>query len=166
MSTAYDKMTRAERRVAIAKDVIKHIKAQQLKVKTSYGYVKHPQGMAALEHIAKSAYNDKDLANKLKQECGVCARGAMMLCKVAKFNNYNFDIQNYGYLGGWDTFEALRDAFSMDQLDAIERAFEGTDLESVFVHIQDPSDRLLAIMQNIVDHNGTFKPQVAYEVIG
>lgn len=165
MSTAYDKMTRAERRVAIAKDVIKHIKAQQLRVRGGYGYCVHDDHSAGLVRAFSKGKTDRESVDRLKGECTVCARGAMMLCKVAKFNHY--DMHNLSYISQHMTTEALQDAFSENQLNSIEAAFEcNGDGDSWYELIENDEDRLLAIMQNIVDHNGTFKPQVAYEVIG
>jgi hypothetical protein len=166
MSTAYDKMTRAERRVAIAKDVIKHIQAKRLKVKSSYGYVVHDKGWDELTGVIETEGKATKVAEKLKEECTVCARGAMMLCKVSKYNHYEFE-------KGWgiscaSTTDALKDAFSEEQLNLIEDAFElcGVSQDSWLRQILDAEDRLLAIMQNIVDHNGSFKPNAAYEVVG
>ena len=167
MSTAYDKMTRAERRVAIAKDVIKHIKARQLRVRSCYGYVVHAAGWDGINEAVEGSEKASEVAEKLKGECTVCARGAMMLCKVSKFNHYEFE-RGRG-ISSVSTTDALKDAFSERQLNEIEDAFELNGdhyVSSWFREIPDASDRLLAIMQNIVDHNGTFKPQVAYEVIG
>ena len=88
----------------------------------------------------------------------------MLLCKVAKYNNYDFLIFGEGYMiGSHDTTMALKDAFSETELELIERAFERN--YSYFSWGPDnDADRLLAIMQNIVDHNGKFKPSVEYVV--
>jgi DNA polymerase III delta prime subunit len=175
MSTAYDKMTRAERRVAIAKDVIKHIKAERLRVQSSYGYVVHDIGWNELTEVIETEGKATKVAEKLKNECTVCARGAMMLCKVAKYNHYEFE-KGWG-ISSESTTHALKDAFSEEQLNLIENAFElngyiGNLSEKAewlyewLYEFSNAEDRLLAIMQNIVDPNGSFKPNAAYEVVG
>jgi hypothetical protein len=163
---SYDDMTQAERRVAIAKEVIANIHASRLNVRSRYGYVVPNSDLLpnGLESVAGGT--DKAIAEKYKQTCTVCARGAMMLCKVAKFNNYAWNI--YGCVDSWDTFEALADAFTEDELWDIEQAFEQVEKNydhTPWMDIDDDTDRLLAIMQNIVDHKGTFQPDVAYKII-
>lgn len=167
MTKTYNEMAiRAERRVAIAKDVISHIQASKLKVEENCGYVRHPKGAGAMSNIATSTSNTKELANKLKEQCCVCALGAMMLCKIEKFNNYKFNLQNSGYISIFDVYTALEDVITETQLCDIERAFEKTDPNSPYNEISNPIDRLLAIMQNIIDHDGIFKPNVTYKIIG
>lgn len=170
-------MTRKEKKVAIAKDVIANIHMKKLNVKANNGYV---------ESSDKDLEYDKDIlcqylpseqvAELLKPSCQICARGAMMICKVAKFDN--FDLGRYSLEEELSTTEALKDAFSEEELGQIEAAFElwgpgspmgehkrlsHEELEN-WESIEKDEDRLLAIMQNIVDHGGEFKPEVKYEV--
>ena len=100
-----------------------------------------------------------------------------MLSKVAKFNDaslgdiggrssvHGMSMASYGI----DTIDMLEDAFSEEELYLIESAFEGwhRDFGSVLRFHNDhsyPSNRLIAICQNIIDH-GEFKPSVRYDII-
>lgn len=151
----YKKMTRAQRKVAIAKEVISNINI--MKIRAHHAYVSDSDSIP----IQKTS---QQVAEKAKKKCTVCARGAMLLCKVAKYNNYDFLIFGEGYMiGSHDTTMALKDAFSETELELIERAFERNYSYSSWGPDND-ADRLLAIMQNIVDHNGKFKPSVEYVV--
>jgi len=156
---AYEKMSRPERRVAIAKDVIKNLDI--LEVESGFGYVVPHSGTD--EYIDKKL-NDQQIAENCKKTCTVCARGAMMICKISKFNNFSFkDISNL-YLTSSNTSDALSDAFSCIDLFNIENAFECNTPSGKWFSIINDKDRLRAIMQNIIDHNGKFKPTVEYTV--
>lgn len=148
----WEEMTRAQRRVAVAKDVIKAVKAKKFNVLAFNAYI---EGDMPIE-----AGRERQWAKtSLKQaRCTVCARGGMMLCKVAKYNNFEIPSESSGlYAGGAETTLALSDCFTEKQLLDIEHAFE-----NCWCDIEDDADRLTAIMQNIIDHNGTFKPSVQY----
>ena len=123
----YTKMTPAQRRVAIAKDVIDSIQADLLK----------PQ-----EGVYVSAYTKtcniekgKSLQDSLLpniETCECCAKGALFMTKILSFNHYK---ANSGYeldseyeetlkIDGPETMKGLNDCFSKKQLDLIENAFE------------------------------------------
>lgn len=170
-------MSRKERKIAIAKDVIANIHLGKLNVRMNNGYVGGIDGDIEYDKEILCQYlPSEQVAELLKPACQVCARGAMMMCKVAKFNS--FDLNKYCLEDEESTVEALKDAFSEEELGQIEGAFElwGSDSfmpshkrlsnESLdnWASIQDDKDRLLAIMQNVIDHNGVFKPEVKYEV--
>lgn len=161
-------MTRAERRVAIATDVIKAINAKRFgKIAAGVGYVRKLKDpyFDGVPHTI-----DQEVASDLMPRCTVCARGAMMLCRISKYNGIEI-VTDYS-VDDRDTSKALKDAFSVDQLSEIEQAFESTPSEySGVTHaecfgasFEDDEDRLIAIMQNIIDHNGTFRPKVQYEM--
>jgi len=154
---SYDEMSRKERKVAIARDVIANLNA--LKIKRNSGYV--VGGMDYdIESLLSFGVTPQQISQKLKKECTLCARGAMMLCKVDKFNHFNFEgVDNLGDIDNNNTTDALQDAFTDYELDNIEEAFEG-----YWSDVDDDNDRLRAIMQNIIDHKGDFKPEVEYTV--
>ena len=152
MKKKWEKMSRAERRVAVAKDVIIRINAGRMQAGHG-GYISGPgHGGGVLS---------KSRANRLAKECVVCARGGLMLAKVAKFNCAVY----VGELNdSFSTARNLADCFTEAQLWSIESAYECYNWMSPMSDIADPNDRLLAICQNIIDHKGTFKPMVEYEV--
>jgi hypothetical protein len=155
----WEEMTRAERRVAVAKDVIKAINAGRFITASCTGYVVERE-----QHVPFTENTQSWARKALKSKCAVCARGAMMLCKVANYNNYTVDSEYAAELDVWgvgqtDTTAALKDCFRIEQLAHIESAFENGWSE-----IDDDESRLMAIMQCIIDHKGTFKADAEYEV--
>ena len=164
-------MSRPERRVAIAKDVLSQIHTRKIKVKT--GFYLHP-----VKVRVESSRNEQ--IREIKKKCSACARGSMMLCRLGYDTKH--DLQDIVIGGGSfmgyvkanrsDTSDILSDAFTERQLNTIENAFE-CDLvieefkgQNVYMysHLK-PKDRLIAIMQNIIDHNGEYKHDVEYEVV-
>jgi activator of 2-hydroxyglutaryl-CoA dehydratase len=159
-SKKYENMTRKERRAAIAKDVINTINAKKFREIRPGNYV-YFRGLA---NAFGQAEFDQDNAPEMMPKCTVCARGAMMLCKIEK---YNGDTVNLFYASSETTREVLKDAFSERELYAIETAFERFNNGPVRARefgedFSDPEDRLIATMQNIIDHDGTFTPRCRY----
>ena len=151
MKKKWEKMSRAERRVAVAKDVILRINSGRMKAGHD-GYISGNHGGKILS---------KSEADHLAKKCTVCARGGLMLSKIAKFNCAVYVDQIDDDIA---TNRNLEDCFSERQLLQIENVYELFHYASPLIHIIDPSDRLVAICQNIIDHKGTFKPMVEYEV--
>jgi len=156
-----------EMTVAIAQDVIKQVNAL------------HPVKGYYLSGNARSDVKlEDDLqkhADSATQSCSVCALGALILSKARLYNDVQVArlcAQVYGSsrlrFGGASTYiqENLSPIFTKEQLDLIEHAFEcwPSDTEeearagSFGLVYDDPRDRLKAIMQNIVDNGGEFKP--------
>lgn len=149
----YKLMTREQRKVAIAKDVIKQVNAGVLHAKDGCGYLVTKRSMKEPVDI------DKKNALDVAKRCTVCARGALMISKISKFNDHvvaSFD----GFLPSWETSFALEDAFDYTELRLIEKAFENEWSD----RHPNPNDRLIAIMQNLIDHDGEFNPDVEYVV--
>lgn len=176
---SYKQMSKSQRKVEIAKDVIANIHAKQLHIGMgSYVYADKID-VEDLE-VLKKYLPSQQVAQIMKPNCTVCARGSMMICKIAKFNDYDLKNINLDEVDGSHTTEALKDAFTEEELFCIECCFElwdeynqcyhpcgsiiPDDVIDTWAKIKDPTDRLLAIMQNIIDHKGVFKPEVAYEV--
>lgn len=183
-------MTKAQRKVAIAKDVIANLHV--MKIKSENGYINSNNSnfnnviYTELEPLLEFGITPQQIAQKGMESCSMCARGALMLTKVAKFDQYDFDgVCSLGYIDQDDTLDALKDAFTGHELELIETFFEGsnyitsdnnyydglglvTDLglkvQGNWTSIWDDKDRLLAIMQNIIDHKGEFKPEVKYVI--
>lgn len=140
------------KRVEIAKDVLSQIAAERIVA-------------------CPGQYIDTDA------RCQVCALGSMFRVlvddaafEVTKTKNVSKQLA--------DIREVLLDHFSSEQLGLIECAFEGAvgyinvddyedtddlpaEVESALAYAdkyEDPQDRLVAIMQNIVDNDGMFVP--------
>jgi hypothetical protein len=175
--------TKAEKRVAIAKDVLRQLAAKK--------YRATPGTYCQLrEHDAKKldrCSNDQ-LQGALPQlrSCAVCALGAAFMSAVAKFDNLSICGANLGLAEGdfyvrtspnrGLIFSHLEKFFSRRQIAEIECHFEGwakqydsMDPDSAFMAGSDravafkrkwrsPGRRLAAIMRNIVRNEGTFVP--------
>ena len=177
-NAAFAKMTKAQQRVTIAKDVIAGIKAKRL--------VANHDVYLGLGHKEENAIDDNpegSLQEQLKSipECTVCAKGALFVCTVARRNQVkNEELPGY-YHENWngDALSGLLGGvFSPYQLRLIETEFEGEDIEydgdgreinakmfspkynnNGFINKDYMADtRLIAIMRNIIKNNGTFKP--------
>jgi len=196
----FKQMTRQERKVAIAKDVIANLDVMDFR--KGNGYVVSDDDID-FERIMRFGVTNQQIANEAKKQCQVCARGAMMLCKIGKFNEFDFsELEGFSDIDDETTTDALEEAFDQDELEMIESCFEGssyyngdldlyfkddegyqytwggidlngrksgirrfTDARNNWSEIEDDKDRLRAIMQNIIDHKGDFKPTVMYEVV-
>lgn len=172
------KPTKAERRVAIAKDVLAQLRLERY-VATEGVYVDH-----RVAELASTA-PDKPLEKLLPQvkSCEVCALGACFLSAVRKYNDVKAgeidDPETFmRYDGSMMTEHMFNDTtmrtklarhFTDAQTGLIESAFERMPMGSLtdegaadaidFGHCYDTDhDRLVAIMKNIVKNDGTFKP--------
>src|SRR6185369_2611606 len=136
------RMTKAEKRIAIAKDVLKQIKLRTYKPKAGT-YVEISQEIA--KTIPRSAdVQLQDMLPKIK-DCKVCALGACFMSSVRRFNGYSTGAANLGSvelsgyaepitstshkMGSWETREQLRRFFSDKQLNLSECWFEGWDYD-------------------------------------
>ena len=160
----WGKMTNAQKRVEIAKDVIKQIHAKLYRVGES-GFISLGPNDFSADVQGDQVVDHLDEVNP--GNCGVCALGGLMLSRI-RFEN-NLAIRELG-LSGRDIRFALGDIFTRKMLSSIEAAFEAWfdsfwDAERDFHDSHgNHEDRLIAIMQNIIDHRGTFKSEVLYTV--
>jgi hypothetical protein len=152
-------LTKAQQRVAIAKDVIKQIHGGTLTVATGryceghYSYLN--------KFFKDNTCITRHNVVEIRGNCLCCALGSMLLSRVFLGNKVPRHAWSDGI--GWEECRDGLRCFTGDHLIEIECAFERG--HPLYRKIPDPTDRLLAIMQNIVDHNGTFKPDVEYEVV-
>ncbi len=160
----FKKLSKAEKRVAIAKDVIAALKAKKYIAETG--------------DYLDINYSSDNYDSNINQEllcsnditCKVCAVGALFTSKVIISNNFDSD-----YVPSDDVMrDELSAYFSKNQLYLIEAAFEGWETDEYskseiiltlknndhmrFHRDYDTNDRMIAIMNNIVKNKGTFKP--------
>jgi len=164
------KKTKPELRVEIAKDVLKHIKANSF----------IPEAMTYFEVKSKHKYVGrqlKDILPKIK-ECRVCAIGGMFYSYVMRHNNYEIDVDGVRCVDP-DENRKLMSMFTTKQLELIEGAFEMSGFVSKGDYSRKTIDRarnyrerlnlckgvkgndekaLIHIMKNIIKNKGTFKP--------
>ncbi len=91
--------------------------------------------------------------------CGVCALGALLISKAALYDGVPLQLDRGGdvHYGFLVTRSHLEDVFDHDTLDSIEAAFEitGNGAAARFgIRYTTAVDRLRAIAQNVIDHDG------------
>ncbi len=147
----------ADRRVLIAKDVLKWLRAGKIRAETGT----YLEGYDPV--TGKSTEKEPDRVDG--GSCTVCALGAVFACTVERIG---------GLEGFWSYRSAdsirgeLGDHFDGEQLRLIETAFEQNDFTldssvvvvSAAIHFATggPRKRLVAIMKNIIENGGTFCP--------
>lgn len=133
-------MTKLQQRVAIAENILKLIHSGRIKAKSG----------VYLRKLKARGWP------KCDEKCCACVVGALFVSKYQLFG------------GDWDEpidadyGDRLSPYFSDRQLDKMENAFEGPRLRDQGLSNDDY--RMMAIMQNLIDHHGTYKPSVVYEV--
>lgn len=170
------KLDDAGQRVAIARDVLELLDLKKIKANQG-AYIR---GIREL----KPSLDVKEELSKHNAYCNACAKGSMLLSHIMRFNECDVGTLN-NYSDGPDSMnDALHErlkVFEPHQLNLIECAFEGrvvvgyltsteeylcrTFFESHFTTLEwgnsytwdsAVDSRLRAIMQNIIDNNGTF----------
>jgi hypothetical protein len=128
-----DLMSPREKRMAIAKDIIQQIKYQQLNVSRGL-YVAIP-GEASIESTFDyfDSFSNNDQINQILINsgvvCQVCARGAIFIAGLKRFNNLTVGDFRKEHSLGKDIYSSIRETyernfFEPQQLSLIERAFE------------------------------------------
>lgn len=177
--TVEKKLTKAEMRVAVAKDVIAQIKAGRYEVQTgAYFNISERvsdffRGLFGLGIKDVGKEQMKDYMKEITAEpCTVCAKGAAFLSYVKLFNKTPMSRIFDGdgdFFGDADPTDNGFDLFG-DKAEMMEAAFEGDDINGVLseaalekaldfnARYGDAESRLIAIMKNVIKNNGTFKP--------
>lgn len=162
---------KAEARVAIAEDVIETLDVGRMYVSSGTGY--HRLRDWAKGVFGKYEATALSLRVRGKTRCTVCAIGAACLSAVGLYNDaQQLEDETLGIYG--PDSDNMRDVlarwFTRVQLDLIESAFEkdyfGIDANGDALrraikfgerYLGD-EERLRAIMGNIIDNDGTFRP--------
>lgn len=159
----FAKMTKVQKRVAIAKDALAAIKAK-VYVAEEGTYCNVP-ALETLRRYGKA--DDAKLAEQLRDnmpQCECCAVGALFLSKARMADKVTVS----DYLDTPDYWAQLEPYFKCDQLDLMEAAFEVEDISrcrnmdaaeramKFGVRYELPRDRLVAILNNVVKNNGKF----------
>lgn len=153
------KLTKTQRakRVETAKDVLKWIASKRIKAVSENGYIEPTVPGIDIDDIELSFKNNLGEIATKEYPCEVCARGAMLIAHVDKYNNCLLSeakAQADGYGKG-----TINDIFDHDTLNAIERCFEqaGHGPESLYGESEeDDTKRLKMIMNNIIKNDGEF----------
>lgn len=163
----FGRAERAKKRILICEDVIRQIQANQLSA--TRGSYCNPKSKV-------NASGGADLRTQLLAGnvpvCRVCAIGALMVAGTLYVNTSTVNDLLYDFRDGQDSdfvTKQLRKYFSSTQLHLIECSFEMWGADSITMsyrtaykfgkRFEKNEDRLIAIMNNIIENNGTFKPQ-------
>lgn len=175
-----------EKRVMIAKDVIKRLDAKNLIAKQGevVELITNPP-------LSTNYFNEpfQQIINNKETSCKVCGKGAMLCAYIGRVNKFSFgDTKKWdnGYyhdkISHRDTFDKvhpkLEEIFTIQQIDLIETAFEGGsylgtlggELEDKAIEFYEKysnrdgdgvvdTDKLLRkICKNIIKNSGIFIP--------
>lgn len=158
--------------IELARDIIAQIRAKKLNVVT-HTYMTGLEDVLHHEQLWDAEVKPK--VDKVQAQCKVCALGSLILAKVRAYNHMTGrQLNNLKDGNPRNVYHYLSDIFDQKTLGLIEYTFEGADygwmgiedLPSAVIqacynfHCQyeDPEDRLLAIMSNVVANNGVFDP--------
>ena len=181
LNEKFKKATKAQKRVMIAQDVLDQIRAKRYRAVTGKWVdpiwkrdSKSQKIKFTPNHSAKDAFE-----NKAIDYCKVCALGGLFM-SCTNLNNHttieDLDTEAHIDLGdriefNWKISNGLNKIFSQKQLKLIESFFEGgegyfqshegdnyNEEKGIFYESYSNYKRLEIIMQNIIDNDGTFKP--------
>lgn len=154
------KLTKAQKRVLIAKDVLKQIRARK--------YFAKPEIFAEVRN--RNCIIEQSLITANNPACDVCAAGAAIVSGIRLFNDQKSDTT---YIRCWQGMGMCAHFLGMRQSRLIEAAFEAgvgwTTKNEIGVRnfeacvkfyrrYPNNTDRLIAIFRNIIRNGGTFKP--------
>lgn len=168
-NAAFEASSPAEKRVIIAKEVIEQIQLHKLNPDHGSGYLTIKMETAELKNKLRGETLQEVLLTRDDVSCTVCGIGALVVgCSII---NGECKVRDETALrhGTRQPFKNhLDDHFSTRQLNLVEAAFEkwgaghalhGNDKAASFGwRYEDPANRLTAIMQNVINNKGTFKP--------
>lgn len=171
----FDAMTNAEKRVAVAQDCLDRIEIGQI----------HPDGgLFFSKQVFNASFNEneeivcswnlKDVLNSEIPTCSACAKGGLFLSYVGRVNNYSIGDISDGNDELNNNHKKLLEIFDIEQLSAIEFAFEGRqhihndlngnkiyhkkydELYSFSDKFTTYKDLMIDICKNIIENKGTF----------
>ncbi len=180
----FNRLTRAEKRVAIARDVLAQMGTGRFVAEAGY-WLTLPDAFYLIEATDAQKEKNTELQSILKkrEQCQGCALGGMFMCAVERANKLKVrDLSTFEeatkedmdedpwYLDnlqveGEDTLDYLKRFFSEEQLTLIESAFEqgdgayGKAGADFCANVLEASDRMRVIMQNIIVNKGKFCPE-------
>lgn len=176
----FEKLTAKEKRVQIARDVLAQLTLKRL-VPTPGVWLNGKTEGSRL-YSEKDIKKDRQLQEVLKDRktCTGCALGGMFMCAVERANELKLSELNDVDEGVDfdDAMKYLGRFFDGEQLEMIETAFErgdgatsaGDEAQDFCANVDDASERMRLVMENIVVNGGKFvptkRPKVTYVTPG
>jgi hypothetical protein len=170
-------MDKADARVVIARDVIHQLRYNRLVARQGVYVQPWMDGSRQQNDLftPKDVDNGKDVKDvlfKRAEYCEVCAKGALFISAIMKFDNFPVNdllVEDAGHIGVCASHGTALDAyFDESQLELIEYTFEKGNAGTCYSHEEhkkaihfyeqydDTHDLLVAIMKNIIKNKGTF----------
>lgn len=169
LNNRFNSLTKAEKRIEIAKDVLSMISDKRKTI---------------VRGIYLNIYNEDILGGSAQKyvdeiSCECCALGACLLSATKYMNQLTIGEIHFVNSENSDVWGILNKVFSAKQLGLIEYAFEGSfdgtrvsmdsfsfynediDIKSAVMFgrgYENDEERLTAIMENIIKNRGTFNP--------
>lgn len=171
---AFAKMGRKQKRLAIAKDAVAQLITGKATAQPGT-YLEVSQGKFP-ESDYNNEYSESDyetIRNTIQSapECAVCAKGAVVLSAIRCGVN-PVGVDSYFGDRDLDCYTPEIPGFTIDTLHLMEEIFENTlnlnllsdwdpDFDDAYElqFAQDPDARLFGILENIIEHEGDFKPR-------
>jgi hypothetical protein len=162
---AFDKLSPAEKRITLARDVIVQLAAGKLIA--DHVYAEGNLGSALFKELKLTTdcgdrVPDQKVELLKAAKCRVCGIGSLFVCGVKRADRL------FGKDLGWgsdeyaversDNVKYLKRFFTDRQLDLIEEVYENSGDHPHWESVEDDTERMTLIMQNIVANGGTFKP--------
>ena len=176
LNEEFKKATKAQKRVMIAQDVLAQIKVKRyFPEQGEWVRLLWSDDQKSIDIKLDPNSSIKDaFKSKAINSCQVCALGGLfMSCTNLNNNTTVQDLEDETYIGDLVADDdkisnGLNRIFTQGQLMLIESYFEGgvgyfkgysyEKLLVTFFESFNDDERLKMIMQNIIDNNGTFKP--------
>jgi hypothetical protein len=181
-------MSKAQARILIAKDVIAQLRCGKMEsTPMTYLDIYTKDGVDQLftDADVKKGRDVRDVLKRRMKKCNVCAKGAIFISTIMKFDRLpvdekvmpRFAQQDDENLSEMASEGDYRGFFTPRQLDLLEHVyecglvgdmffeattaqFEGRNaLSKRFPRRVKDKERLIVMMQNVIDNNGTFKPE-------
>lgn len=161
---SFKKLSASQKRVAIAKDILAQIRAKKY-IATSGNYA------LPVDTRKMITLDQEHLTGVNQVVCKVCGIGSAILSIIRLRNTFNA----YLYFNSGEAFKVAKAHFSSKQICQIEAAFERTEAPGLLprtglvpgnyvnelkfgLKYKNETNRLIAIWQNVIKNNGTFKP--------
>jgi hypothetical protein len=175
-------LTISEKRVAVLKDAIAQIKRETYVLKESNGYVQEEltyniktlvEAAETLEPGSSKKLQLQKYLDRLLKEistCEVCAKGALLLSSIRKFNHVTLqeveecDLENMASkkmrkLFGKNNADRMENYFENDVIYGFSSTYEEDDkMQEFYDKYPNDNDRAIAIFKNAIRNKGIFRP--------
>lgn len=151
MPTLKKNLTPAQKKVVIAKDVLKQLRVGRfIAIRGTYVDVTKAKRREIMRKVGKQF---QPIVQKIKK-CQVCAIGSVLMSYVDKYNECRIPTYGISDFGREFAARVVEGSFSYDELKAMEDDFEYTTVYSSPSHRSSANAALTTIMKKIVKSKG------------